>query len=275
MAVVYLSPESDTYVYNQLPAENFSTAALLYVGFSKPDNIYRSYIKFNLSDIPFPAFINRGILRLFLCTDELNFTKCIDVHRIVSPYDGKTLTYNTQPEFLPNYESSVVLHKEKPQFKEWNITELVRGWHSGGIINNGILLKSRSEKKPSLTAFSSQDCGYSPNVPLLLVEYCNKEIFSVSTTYTATTTPTFTNAFNTFCYKMVSFFIINHGCSDVTASVEVSPDCVNWYEEDNKKTVGSGKTTVLVPYVFGKYNRLKFFAASGSARIEIYLQGQG
>jgi len=275
MAIVYLTPEFDTYVNSRLPDKNFSTEPLLYAGFVKTDHIYRSLIKFNLRSIPFPAYINKGMLRLFLCSDDYNFTKCIDIHRIVSPYNGETVSYNTQPEFLLNYESSAVLHNEKPQFVQWDITELVKGWHSGRIVNYGLLLKSRSEKRPGLVSFSSLECGYSPNVPLLLLEFSNKDLFESTGIYTADAIPANTNVFNTFCYKMVTFFVSNQGSSDVTVSVEVSPDCINWYEEQNTMTVAPGATTALVPRIFAKYTRLKFWTKSGSTTIKVQMQGQG
>lgn len=274
MAVVYLTPVFDTYVYNKLPDKNFSRDSILYVGYKKPDNIYRSLLKFNLCSIPLSAYISRSILRLFLCNDDYNFTKCIDIHRIVSSYDEETVSYNSQPDFLPKYESSAVLPYEKPQFVEWDVTQLAKGWHSGGIVNYGIMLKSRSERFPSLVSFSSLQCDYSPNVPLLLVEFYDNDLFSSSDTYSSSPTPQYSKVFNTFCFKVVTFFVINQGLSNVTVSVEVSPDCVNWYEEKSKMNVPPGKTTALVPQIFGKYTRLKFFTEKDRGSIQIHMQGQ-
>jgi hypothetical protein len=192
----------------------------------------------------------------------------------VSSYDGEMVSYNSQPDFLPNYESSAVLHYEKPQFVEWDITQLVKGWHSGGILNYGILLKSRSEKSPSLVSFSSLQCGYGPNVPLLLVEFCDNDLFSSSDTYPSSPRPQYSKVFNTFCFKVVTFFVINQGLSNVTVSIEVSPDCVNWYEEKSKMIAPPGKTTALVPQIFAKYTRLKFFTEKDSGCIQVHMQGQ-
>ncbi|MFZ5942996.1 MAG: DNRLRE domain-containing protein [Bacillota bacterium] len=275
MAVVYLTPEIDTYVYNQLPDENFSFASEMLIGYSKPDNIYRSILKFGLENIHMPAYINKGIMRLYLCANEYNFTKCIDVHTILTPYDGHRVTYNTQPQYGVPYDSSAVLHSEKCQFIEWNLTELVRGWHSGRISNNGILLKTRTEKQPGLVSFASKDNSYKPFQPHLLLDYCQKDVININAVYTVLPIPAYTEAFNTVGCSMASFFVMNQGCCDIKASLEVSPDSIHWFEEENMQIVHPEKMAVLVPRIYGRYTRLKFFSEKGRGRIQVYMQGQG
>jgi len=74
---------------------------------------------------------------------------------------------------------------------------------------------------------------------------------------------------------MVTFFVINQGFYGVSASVEVSPDHIHWYEEKNSQITEPGETIALVPQIFGRYTRLKFFTTGGSSKIQVYIQGQG
>ncbi|MDD3365318.1 MAG: DUF6385 domain-containing protein [Syntrophomonas sp.] len=73
-----------------------------------------------------------------------------------------------------------------------------------------------------------------------------------------------------------SFCVINQGAVDAVVKIQLSPNGINWLEDQiDDDQIEAGQMKILVYNRFARYVRLRYRTNSGTSILSIYLQGQG
>ncbi len=183
MALLSLLPNNDAYVSEWYPEQNFGTSIALFCGqFTQAGDAYRSSLKFDLSTLPSDSTINAAELNLYMYRNETSATgEYISVLRLLNNWDQESVTWNDQPPFNPSpfspiWESAKYIDSSTPLGPiSIDITDLVKSWLEGSIVNNGFMLVG-NELSNSLVGFYSTNHPYSTVWPHLSINFTRGRI---------------------------------------------------------------------------------------------------
>jgi hypothetical protein len=167
-----LSPTEDSWVNARSPTQNYGTAESLEVAAANGSETARSYLKFNLSEIPSQSIINYALLQLNYYDYEGTSEPDIGAYRVDGGWDEGTITWENQPTVSPLSEYNNSLPPiEEPTSVRWDITHLGSGWIHGTIPNNGVALKfcTPSQENMAWRAFRSKEFPDETDRPVLLL----------------------------------------------------------------------------------------------------------
>jgi len=136
----------DAHVDQSLPDSNFgSSENLLVVNASW--EVLRTYVQFDLSDIPEGTDIYLAELVLENHGHWDDLCPKIDVHRVLEEWDEDYITWNSQPDFETDVRGALYLRDDffPTGFYAWDVTELVQKWVGGDYVNYGMVLRPRNE----------------------------------------------------------------------------------------------------------------------------------
>lgn len=164
----------------------------LYVGKTNNRGKTRSLIK--LSKLPDLGIADKVVYAemavwTYACYPELT----INLHNVTSSWNQSTVCWNSNIQ----YDSSITDYQTVQHIEETNlnadrwqifeITDLVRGWYSGEIANNGVMLRSEKENNSSQARawlFSSGYTSYSQVRPVFVIHYRNMSGYEDYWSYT-------------------------------------------------------------------------------------------
>jgi hypothetical protein len=121
--------------------------ARLGVGGGEPDKVWRSALRFSTSMIPSSATVVTAELSLWY------EGTCVAPRRRSKPCDGRGFDFGLHPIFTPRWSAEPEVEYgpqvgfasldplAPPQWVVWDVTDLVADWLSGGLQNNGVLVK--------------------------------------------------------------------------------------------------------------------------------------
>jgi hypothetical protein len=121
--------------------------ARLGVGGGEPDKVWRSALRFSMSAIPPGATVVAA--ELLLWYDGT----CVAPRRRSKPCDGRGFHFGLHPIFTPRWSAQREVEYgpqvgfasldplAPPHGVVWDVTDLVAEWVSGGLQNNGVLVK--------------------------------------------------------------------------------------------------------------------------------------
>ncbi len=158
----------------------------LYVGNINGFGQTKSYLKFtNLPDIGVASKIVDAKLCMGLRQCEVGFQ--MDLRRVTSTWDTTTLCWNQQPQSQNEILDYKMLTPETSikTYLKFEVTDLVRGWYSGDIENNGIVFSTDKTSPAKAWFFSSNYTTYNVNRPLLLISYRNMTGYENYWSYTS------------------------------------------------------------------------------------------
>ena len=139
-------------------------------------SLYRSLLAFDVSGLTAPSGIESASLQLYLYGADGPTPVDIDLHPLSAAWtegskdgtpgvdgvewetrDGQTPWAQPGGDF-GGIQATAVGIKDAPGWHGWDITRLVKQWRTGGIPNQGVLLKARSEAVSATTKlFHSSD----------------------------------------------------------------------------------------------------------------------
>ena len=154
---------------------------------------FESFIEFDLSSIPAGGYVQSAELRLY--NNRIGWANrgdgYVDVYRVLESWiegNGGTdddpvgeLTWNNRPGVdTYSYDSLLFLgipnggsasqSRYPDEWRTWDITDLVRGWHEGTWANYGLALRASSGAS-IFPAFYSSDTGATDFRPTLVVTH--------------------------------------------------------------------------------------------------------
>jgi hypothetical protein len=160
----------DTYIYETSPDSSNSASTTILAGLTTGGARYHSLIKFDLGLIPNDVIINSATLRLV--TASVNGgAQTIDVHPVTSDWLGN-VTWNTRPSFDNARKSTSSTFGGSGQTVSVGVTQIVREWVNGTMINHGFILKETGAGTPGYYGtFHSFDSSSTGLRPKLIIDY--------------------------------------------------------------------------------------------------------
>lgn len=179
-----LNPVADSFVNDGYAGSNYGSADSLIT--SATPVIRSSFLKFDLSPLPSGATVDNTTLHLYLYNTEQAVDTTLICRRVTADWSESGITWNNQPgEDTTSQANSTV--STALNWKEWNVTDIVRNWHSGSWSNYGLKILSSGGAKSH--SFRSRE--YTSNKPILTINYHLPEPTPIpSPTPTLTPTPT-------------------------------------------------------------------------------------
>lgn len=153
---------SDAYIYSGSPGVNYDNADL---GFGYNGvGINRSLAQFDLSTVPAAASIIQALVRVNVYTAAVNTIEC---HTVTSAWTQGTVTWATQPTYNATAETTVAL--AGAGWLEFDVTDLVKKWKNGQVVNNGVVLRAVDETLNAVLVARSSDYGTPSLRPMLRI----------------------------------------------------------------------------------------------------------
>jgi hypothetical protein len=281
MGIQIVKPPKQTTFINKIKSSSKnSRRCFLPVGRNCKD-LFRSFLKFDLSSLPPFLTIINATLNLHLV--ENNFPSCqktVTVHQILSEWNARTLSFKHQPLYNSTPVSSVSLTNQNKSLVSFDLTPLIQLWYSGIEANLGVMLKTSDEAMHEIV-FLSKEYPNSKFWPYLEVDFLNSAnnscpqsiditINAITEDHIRSTTPINTLMFN------FTYIVVNTGSAVAIAFLQSSPDSCHWGPESATKTIKPGQTENLVPDFIAKYSRLCYqsTADNQSTTLKIHIQGR-
>lgn len=165
-STVTLTPTDDARTQPGSPDTNFE-AGYLWVGHP---NVHFSLLKFDLSQLPVEATIDSADLQLYF-TGIYTGTNEVEVGRVDGNWDEATLTGSTPVTYTWSGQFQTVTSSGKSDGStvDWNVTPLVKAWHAGTFVNDGLALRGNGGE---LKAAHSKETGVANDRgPKLILTY--------------------------------------------------------------------------------------------------------
>jgi hypothetical protein len=139
-------------------------------------NTARTFIEFNLSDMPVKTKVKAAKLSLYWIRYE-NLTEhtgdnAFSIYRIIQEWDENTITWNNQPLTSTSHVVSVPKSRSTNQsYLDIDVTNLVQDIIDNSTQSHGFMLKLDEEKPFRLVILASSDCSERNKRPKLVVYY--------------------------------------------------------------------------------------------------------
>ncbi|KAA8669665.1 DNRLRE domain-containing protein [Clostridium sp. HV4-5-A1G] len=242
-------------------------------------NIYRSYMYFNIDNIPKDEFVNSAYLYIYLNKIDTEHSRTVFYIQPLQEDFDKYTTFEKQPQYY-NRQAKFEINKNFHGPVRVEITDIFNEWNSGYMKNKGIIMKS-NERKKSLGSFTSNSiCDYE-FIPKLIISIPELNHHNNSSETVNVMEKSWNLEFRRIrCSPPINveriiqgtFFIDNIGNGEVKAAVEVSCDLCSWIKDD-EIIVDSNSSGILVAKYYGKYYRVKLQCLEqGTVRVNFIYQ---
>ncbi|MDD3269036.1 MAG: DNRLRE domain-containing protein [Syntrophomonadaceae bacterium] len=154
MPVLTVPAAIDAFVSEYYPNKNFVLSDTdndtLFLGrFTKPGDVFRSLLKFDLGELSNnPAFnMISAYLQLHICRNEVpSGTIEVKLYRLVNTWNPAWLTWNSQPFAYHNPDQSFIIPAQWEGMMMVEVSSTVKGWLNGDFVNYGLLIKGNEEQ---------------------------------------------------------------------------------------------------------------------------------
>ena len=181
-------PNRNYYTYGQ--QNGGVDSGSMYVGKISEYGQTESYVKFDLPTLGVADKVVNAIVRIYLidCDNGLQ----VDVKRLLQTWDNQTVKWNNRPTNNTSWQNSPIIDYkvledgENPDWVNFEITDLVRGWYSGEYANYGISLtteKTTDSKAYFLNSYFNENQQTKAR-PILYVDYRNMSGYEDYWSYT-------------------------------------------------------------------------------------------
>jgi hypothetical protein len=162
---------ADTCVLQGYPSENYGDYLDMLVGYDDsfdPDGeIARSFVMFDLSEIPNGTYISQAMLYLYLTGsyDFLNQSRTVTIYRAGSPWSEMKVTWYSQPAIQEAYGTASVTHGQWGWYA-FNVKGLVSGWVNDTWPNYGLAIRGpeHSGYDSSWKSFFTRESDFAPYI---------------------------------------------------------------------------------------------------------------
>ena len=164
----------DSIVETSNPNTNYGTLTFCEIVRNFPNNKVREYMQFDLSTVPANAVVVDASLNLYQFEDWGTPDFTIGLHKVTSAWDESTITWNLQPTWSANAETTSDITMDDIGWKSWEIATLVQAWLDGSITNYGVVLKVTNETSTVMVGTKFRSSDYTDDIskrPELVIEY--------------------------------------------------------------------------------------------------------
>ena len=138
---IILFPVADTWIASGFPDANFGDSHNLRIGYNVAQNLgaVRTLLQFDIAgEIPDDVTIVDATLYLYMHISVPAEDAPLDhrLQRIETAWAENTVTWNTEPEWGPDYVTTTI--DSTLGWHEWEITDLVTEWATDAVPNHGL-----------------------------------------------------------------------------------------------------------------------------------------
>lgn len=161
------SPVKDAYVNEGVPTLNYGKASILKIGLDTNGKRYRTFMDFNITDIPRNMYIAEATLEI-TSYDDKDFEH-LELSSALKEYEEYGLTWANQVA-RDKIISIEELDKNTKVYK-FNVTDIVANeWYGKDFLNHGFILKAYDETKQQVKEFLSKESSYSPKLTVKYID---------------------------------------------------------------------------------------------------------
>lgn len=288
MSIYNFPVQQDTFVYNNNAAKPQCRSQYLPVG-KISDSFFRntyfiSYIFFDLKGIEDKEVVTSAALRLNLFSPPFVGTppEAVVIQMLAEPFRDCQTNFLNRPTIIPKMKKIVPI-RVGCQKVELNITNFVKCWLYGGIINHGLALLPISNCSNGVLFFHGKNCHDKRKQPLLTVKTLSHDIpntinkLNLEEVHPVAKQDSYSSAVEIWDYSTYSLIVKNIGKKNILVKLQCSPDNVNFIDEEPEIELCPGVSQVMVSNYFTRYVRLKFRLSSqetDKGLVKIWLQGR-
>ncbi|AWZ49483.1 hypothetical protein C3495_11950 [Clostridiaceae bacterium 14S0207] len=131
----------DAYVYQGNPYSTFENSPVLYVGNNNAiGTSYKSFLYFDVSQIPANNFIQSADLKLYVLQKTIAGSVTVNIYRLGGSFDPAFLTWSSSQNIPTIATTDTLLVTNNDEYVTADITDIVQGWVNGTQQNNGIMI---------------------------------------------------------------------------------------------------------------------------------------
>lgn len=209
-ATLNLVPVADSYVDSLLSNvdSNYGTGDTLFIRWLHGPEFTRSFLKFDLSEIPAGSTINSAILNLNLQSVSTTTANQLYANRVESPWTENGITWNNQPTASTTLDYKL-LNATGPH--TFDLTTAAKNWQSGAWENDGVMIRTTEGMGSELTyGYWPREAAIADNRPTLSVSYTAPVIPNLTISNLSATTTDATAIF-TFTSNLTSTGTVEYG----------------------------------------------------------------
>jgi hypothetical protein len=229
------------------------------------NHIYRIFVKFPITSIPEEANIIEAYFKM--CVAAVGFAQPNKVtpYAVTEAWTQDTVTWDNQPAFSTTILSEGMNIRKSGQYV-FDITEIVQKWYKDKVVNYGLILKNNEIKDGTFAkVLTDITTDFAPVVEIKYILKCKCvcECKVVSTEFIEDEEEINTRdrysyllTQNTSLNKTITYFVKNIGSSDVTAKLQISPNGVDFKDDNGNVIIGPNEMAAIIPYCFAKFTRM-------------------
>lgn len=196
-----LNPTKDAFVRSSAPTLNHGTEQSMLIGRSKEFNeVYRSFIEFDLSSLPEEIIIEKATLKIY--NQKETGVNQYAVYKSNQSWRERDVTWVNQPKLGELID--LIDAGNEIGYVSFDVTSSIKKWHENPLINNGFVIRAINENRMVFSQFSTRE--NIENKPILEIVYYDKTIYS----FGRVDIPS-----NVFVYAI--------GCEDLKGSLYIRP----------------------------------------------------
>ncbi len=164
-----IANSDDARIRSAFTGSNYGSQTFMSTGYSSTLQDTECWVKFPLTSIPAKCRIDKVTLEIteYISTYASSSSSAVKVHRALGNWSESTITWANKPAFESTAAASITIGAQTNYgIRQWDVTELVRGYHSGAYPNYGIVLKSSVMKY-----FNTKEDAEKYRHPRLRVEF--------------------------------------------------------------------------------------------------------
>lgn len=278
----------DAYVSSRERHTRFGGRIALKVGRGHGGVVYRSFLLFDLGNLPHDREVSRAELFLQIRRNPPSrHPKMLAVRPVLESWREAAIDWSNQPRFGA-VASKRVMHGRRGEVISFEIGDLVRAWRTGTLRNRGIAVTALDERRFGFVKFGSRERLHVVRRPRLVIwtradprppepPGCRPRYRShVRRDVEVGDVPEEILRKDVRHEQLVTYAFHNHGPSAALVDLQLSPDGAVWLDDPPQKRVEPGQSSTLVPRYFLRYTRLMAQAEDpgGSARLTAWFQAQ-
>lgn len=226
---------ADTFTTSRYSGNNYVNDANLKIGYGSDLRISRGLVR--ITQFPFGSGYTITNAKFYAYQNYSGSSSpTIQLASITSNWNASTVTWSNQPGLGSVYSQQTV---QAMQWYNWDITNLVKGWHTGTIPNYGMYVKSSDESSNKYKRFYSSNSSTSPSY--FYIEYHDT---TVPTTPSVSTSPNASSSWTNDNTLTLSWSGITDSGGSGLNRVEYKIDSGSWQTTGSSASSGSKAITL-------------------------------
>jgi len=164
-----IANSDDARVNSKYPSNNYGSQTYTRAGYTSSLLHSEAWFKFPLTSIPSNSRIDSATLEIteYDSSSASTSSSVVSVHRSLANWNEGTITWSNKPSYVSTPSAAISVSTQTDYgIRQWDVTDLIRGYHSNSYGNYGIALRSNLMKY-----FNTKEDSQKYRHPRLRVEF--------------------------------------------------------------------------------------------------------